>query len=128
MDSPRRSILIIDDEVTIGELISDYLKLLNFEAFHAENAEKGIEILKRENPSVVFLDVIMPRVDGIECLKEIKKISPATIVVMATAVHDEKTAKLAIQYGAYDYITKPIDFAYLKENILARIFGAENLD
>lgn len=125
MDSPRKVILVIDDEATIGELVSDYLGLLGFKAFHAQDAETGIEMIKKEKPSLVFLDVIMPKVDGIECLQRIKKVAPETIVVMATAVHDEKTAKLAITYGAYDYITKPIDFAYLKDNILARIFTGD---
>ena len=122
MDATRKVILIIDDEPTIGEMVQDYLKLLGFTAFYAENAEKGIEVIKKEKPSMVLLDVLMPRISGIECLKMIKVVSPETIVVMATAVHDEKTAKQAIEYGAYDYITKPIDFNYLKENVLSRVF------
>ena len=117
-----KRVLIIDDEPTIGEMVQDYLKLLGFTAFYAENAEKGIEVIKKEKPSMVLLDVLMPRISGIECLKMIKVVSPETIVVMATAVHDEKTAKQAIEYGAYDYITKPIDFNYLKENVLSRVF------
>ena len=124
MDSHRKTILTIDDEVLIGEMIQDYLKLSGFNAFYADNAENGIEILKKEKPAIVLLDVLMPKVGGIECLKRIKEIAPETIVIMATAVHDEKTAKQAIQYGAYDYITKPIDFAYLK-TILSRIFSAD---
>ena len=48
MESPRKIILIIDDEQTIGEMIQDYLKTLGFNAFYADNAEKGIEILKKE--------------------------------------------------------------------------------
>lgn len=122
MDSPRKVILIIDDEPSIGEMVRDYLTLINFTAFYADSPEKGMQILRKERPSLVFLDVLMPKTNGIECLKDIKEISPETIVVMVTAVHDEKTAKLAISYGAYDYLTKPIDFTYLKENILSRIF------
>ncbi len=125
MNALPKVILIIDDEPTIGEMIQDYLGTLGFKAFHAVNAERGIEILKKEKPSLILLDVLMPKISGIECLREIKIISPETIVIMATAVHDEKTAKQAIAYGAYDYITKPIDFAYLKENILSRIFGGD---
>lgn len=128
MDSPRKVVLVIDDEETIGEMVRDYLTMIDFTAFHADNAEKGMAILRKEKPSLVFLDVLMPQISGIECLKMIKEISPETIVVMVTAVHDEKTAKLAISYGAYDYLTKPIDFTYLKENILSRIFPEENLN
>lgn len=125
MDLQRKTILIIDDEATIGGMIQDYLKTLGFTAFYAENAEKGIEIFEKEKPSLILLDVLMPKIGGIECLIRIKKNYPEAIVVMATAVHDEKTAKQAIACGAYDYITKPIDFAYLRDNILSRVFSAE---
>ncbi len=121
-DMTPKTVLVIDDEVLIGELVCDYLASLGFKAFAAQSAVEGISLVKKEKPDLILLDVLMPQVGGIECLKEIKIERPESIVVMVTAVHDENTAKQAITSGAYDYITKPIDFQYLKENVLARVF------
>lgn len=118
----QKTILVIDDEILIGELVCDYLGGMGFRTVRASGAKEGLQLAEIENPHLILLDVLMPEMSGIECLQIIRKSNPDAIVVMATAVHDENTAKQAIQYGAYDYITKPIDFQYLKENILSRIF------
>ena len=122
MEDSKKKILIIDDEVLIGELVCDYLGTMGFDTFAARSAREGLEMLKDKKPDLVLLDVLMPEMTGIECLKHIKKINRETIVIMVTAVHDEQTAKQAIGLGAYDYITKPIDFNYLRGSIIARIF------
>lgn len=115
-------ILIIDDERALGEILKEYLEALDYKVFYAENGLAGLDLLAREKPLLVLLDMLMPGMDGMECLKEIKMRSPETIVVMVTAVYDEKTAKRAIQAGAYEYITKPLDLEKLRKDILSRIF------
>jgi two-component system nitrogen regulation response regulator NtrX len=63
----------------------------------------------------------MPGLNGIDTLKEIKKIDPDLPVIMVTGVTDEETAKSAVEQGAYDYVTKPIDFEYLNTTILIKL-------
>ena len=68
-------------------------------------------------PQLVFLDMIMPGMGGLDVLREIKKIDPGVTVIMVTVVTDHEQAKETIELGAYDYITKPVDLNYL-ENIM----------
>ncbi len=118
----KKTILIIDDEVLITELVREYLGMMGFSMLAANSAREGIEIARKEKPDLILLDVLMPHMSGVECLQVLRSENPDAMVVMVTAVHDERTAKQAIEFGAYDYITKPIDFDYLKNNILARVF------
>ena len=117
-------ILIIDDELPVCEVIKDFLDEHGFRTFIATDALKGIDILKKEKPDLVFLDILMPRVGGLECLHLIKDVRPETVVVVISGLQDEQIAKQAIRRGAYDYITKPFDLAYLRENVLNRLFPA----
>ena len=117
-----KKILVIDDELSIGELVKDFLDDSGYQTFIATDALTGLEIVKKEKPDLVFLDVLMPRVGGLECLRRIKEISRDTIVVVVSALQDEEIAKQAIRRGAYDYLTKPFDLAYLQDNLLPRIF------
>jgi len=103
-------ILIIDDEPNVGGALVDYLELKGFKAMSVLNGRQGLEIILHERPRVVVLDVMMPDMNGLEVLKKIKSEFPETIVLMLTGVYDEKTAREAIKNGAYDYLTKPIDF------------------
>lgn len=117
-----KKILVVDDEEDVCELIKSFLESSGYTAFTASRALNALEIVQLEKPSLVMLDIIMPDMDGIECLKRIKKIDPSIIVIMVSGLQDENVAKEAIRYGAYDYIAKPFDFAYLRDNILSRVF------
>ncbi len=118
-----RKILIIDDEMEVCELLADFLKLQGYHTFKASRAKDGLSLAESEKPDVVLLDIMMPEIDGLECLQRIRKSSPESIVIMVSGLKDEKIAKEAIRRGAYDYIAKPFDLSYLKENILGRIFA-----
>ena len=118
-----KKILVIDDEPNIGRLIHDFLTAKGFTVFAALEGIKGIEILEREKPDLVFLDVLMPRMNGLEVLKQIKKKLPSCAVIMLSAVQEEDTGREAIRLGAYDYLTKPIDLAKLENEFVRRILG-----
>lgn len=121
-DKTAKKILVIDDEADVAELLQDYLKTLGFRVWIALNAEAGIQMAEEFEPELILLDVMMPQIGGLDCLRMLKKLHAGVIVVMISGVHDDKTAKMALLQGAYDYLTKPIDFNYFKSNILARIF------
>ena len=117
-----RKILVIDDEPEVCELLADFLRMQGYQAFSASRASDGLKIAEKEKPDLVLLDIMMPEMDGLECLQIIRKSSPSSIVIMVSGLKDEKVAKEAIRLGAYDYVGKPFDLAYLKDNLIARIF------
>ncbi len=122
MAEKPRKILIIDDEEAMAELLEDYLRINGFTVSKALNAEDGIQMAEELQPDLILLDVMMPRIGGLDCLKMLKKVYAEAIVIMVSGVRDDAVAKKALNEGAYDYITKPIDFTYFKDNILSSIF------
>ena len=119
-----KKILVVDDELDVGELLKDYLEMAGYHALLARDAEAAFRLLEAERPDLVMLDIVMPKVDGLEVLRRIKQTYPETIVVMMSGLQNEEIAREAIRQGAYDYLTKPFDFYYLQNNILGRIFSA----
>jgi len=99
--------LIVDDEVIIRESLRDWLSDVGHQVLTAENGLQALEIIEKEKPGIVFADLVMPGMDGIELLKRTKEISPDIDVVIITAYGSIPTAINAMREGAYDYIEKP---------------------
>jgi YesN/AraC family two-component response regulator len=114
-------ILVVDDEEHIVRLLKKFLTLKEYEVYTARNGAEALEKVKEHRPHIVLLDIIMPGMGGIEVLKEIKKISPKTAVIMVTAVIDEELAKRAMHLGADDYITKPFDLERIETTVLVKV-------
>ena len=120
----KKRLLIVDDEEDIRDLLHDFFGRKDFEIFEAADGIEALQIVKKENPSVVLLDVQMPGMNGIETLKEIRKLDPSMGVVMATANSDERITREAIMNGAYAYVIKPFDLPYLEMVVLTRLMTA----
>jgi putative two-component system response regulator len=105
----KGNILIADDEEMIRELINITLAKEGFTCFQAASAEEGMDILNKHPLDMALLDIMMPGRSGIELLKDIKKMTPDTTVLMITAMNDMDTALSCIHFGAEDYITKPFN-------------------
>lgn len=102
-------ILIIDDERSIRNSMKDILTFEQHEVIVAENGMEGIIAVKTEKPELVFCDIKMPKMEGIEVLERIKEFSRDTPVVMISGHGTIDTAIEAIKKGAYDFIEKPLD-------------------
>src|ERR1700759_5043693 len=100
------SILIIDDEVKLGELLSRILQLEGYTVFKADNAKSGLKLLDREEIGLVLSDVELPDANGVELGKKIKEINPFVEVINLTAFGSISDGLLAIKNGAFDYLTK----------------------
>lgn len=101
-------ILIVDDAAFMRMMIKDVLSKNGFViAGEAENGAKAIEKFKELNPDLVIMDITMPEVDGIQAVKEIKKINGAAKVIMCSAMGQQAMVIEAIQAGAKDFIVKP---------------------
>ncbi len=118
----NKPILVVDDDARIRTLLVKFLKKRGFLAHAADSGESALEIVKREPPIVVLLDIKMPGMDGLVTLKKIKEIDAEMGVIMITGVNDQTTAEEAMKLGAYDYIIKPLDLDYLEMCLVTKIF------
>ncbi len=113
--APR--ILVIDDEEKMCWALDRALSYENYQVVTATRGLQGIELAKKNDFSLVILDLKMPDMDGIEVLTEIKKINPSLPVIMITAHGTIDTAIEAMKIGATDYITKPFKLDEIKLQI-----------
>jgi DNA-binding NtrC family response regulator len=100
-------ILVVDDEPDMVETVARILTRLGHEPVTATDGATALELLARERPDLVLTDLKMPGMDGLEVLKEVKRISPEAPVILFTAHATIETAVEAIKGGAFDYIPKP---------------------
>jgi DNA-binding NtrC family response regulator len=111
---PSKSIYVVDDAQAARDLISIALK----KTYHVKSfasAESAIEVIEREPPDLVLLDIGLPGINGIEALVKIKRLYPNMIVIMMSAYDDEKIIVYAMSLGAYDYLIKPLQIVILIE-------------
>ena len=120
MASGRRRLLIVDDEPLILEVLSEHFKA-DYDVETALNGADALGAIVRARPDVVMLDINMPRMNGVEVLKDIKQIDDSIAVIMVTANEQVSLAAEALKSGAFGYVPKPFDFRYLN-HMLATIF------
>jgi DNA-binding NtrC family response regulator len=118
-DPVRRRLLIVDDEPLILEVLSEHFKT-DYDVETALNGADALGAVLRGRPDVVLLDINMPRMNGIEVLKDIKQIDASIAVIMVTANEQITLAAEALTAGAFAYVPKPFDFRYL-DHMLASI-------
>ncbi|MCC7429567.1 sigma-54-dependent Fis family transcriptional regulator [bacterium] len=102
-------ILVVDDEINIRESISYILKKNNYDVEICQDGEEALELISKENFTLVISDISMPKLDGISLLTKITEISPKTFVIIITAYASIETAVKALRLGAFDYIIKPLN-------------------
>lgn len=110
MSSAKQKILIVDDEPDIRELIEYNLKKEGYQVFSASNGQEGIAEAKRARPDLIILDVMMPKMDGIEACRIMRTMNEfkSTFMVFLTARSEEYSEIAGFNVGADDYIAKPI--------------------
>lgn len=101
-------ILVIDDEAVNVRVLSMSLKADGYDVVSAYSGKEGLEVFKKESPAIVLTDIKMPEMDGLEVLRHVKELNPYTEVIIVTGHGDIDSAIEALQYGASDFINKPI--------------------
>lgn len=126
MDNLR--ILVVDDEARMRKLVKDFLVAKKYTVMEASNGEEALELVyKNKNIDLVILDVMMPKMDGWECCREIRKFSKVPII-MLTAKGDEMDELLGFDLGIDDYISKPFSPKILVARIDALLHRTGKLD
>ncbi len=120
-------VLMVDDEEKFRSTTKKLLDRRGFNTIIAENAERAIEKLDQEI-DVVVLDIKMPGMDGHEALKHIRKHSPDLPVIMLTGHGDMESAQVALEEGAFDYLSKPCDIDILTAKIIEAYEEDNKLD
>ena len=114
--SDRARILVVDDEIGPRESLRMILKP-SYEIATADSGETALKTLPAFNPDLVFMDIKMPKMDGIELLQRIKAMDPTIEAVMITAYASLDTVKNALTHGAFEYLIKPFSRADLEETV-----------
>lgn len=118
------NILFLEDEPTIREVLTEYMKMQNYRVICAMDGEEALELLGKQQFDMAVLDIMVPKVSGLEVLQYIKEHSPDMATIMLTALDDERTQVQAFNLYADDYVIKPVSPIILlkrMETILRRV-------
>jgi DNA-binding NtrC family response regulator len=114
---PIVKLVAVDDTPSNLELLSESLQQDGLTIFTETDPEEGLELVYREHPQIVLLDLVMPKMTGLEMLERIVEFDPAIDVILMTAQYGTETAVEAIQKGASDYLNKPVSIPLLRSRI-----------
>src|SRR3954470_1707101 len=109
-------ILVVDDEPAIVEALMYSLKLENYEAINANNAEQCLELARTEKPDLILLDIMLPSANGFEVCRRLRQFSDVP-VIMLTARTEETDRVVGLEIGADDYVLKPFSMRELMARI-----------
>ncbi|MCX8118579.1 MAG: response regulator [Desulfobacterota bacterium] len=115
----QKKILVVDDELDLVETLRFSLELEGFEVLVAHNGEDGLNLARKENPDLILLDLMLPKLDGYKVCRLLKfderyKHIP---ILMLTAKTQEKDKAMGLETGANEYITKPFDMDELIKKV-----------
>ena len=116
MTNPARTILVVEDEVTIADILMDYLRQDGFDPRHVTHGQAALDFIRQTPPDAMVLDVMLPGLDGMKVCQQVRQFSHLPII-MVTARVDEIDRLLGLEIGADDYICKP----FSPREVVARV-------
>ena len=114
-------LLVADDEQKICRLLQDFFSERGYQVLVAHDGASTLKCIRRERPHLVFLDLHMPGLNGLDILKEARAVDETMKIIVITATGDEETIRKARELGVSDYVVKPFSLEYLKEAVLAKV-------
>ncbi|MGA2505266.1 MAG: response regulator transcription factor [Anaerolineales bacterium] len=121
-------ILVVDDEPSIIQLARMYLERENFRVEEASDGEAALEMVKRLNPALVVLDVMLPKLDGFEVCRRLRALDNLVAIILLTARDEDIDKILGLELGADDYLTKPFNPRELVARVRAILRRSERLN
>lgn len=110
-------ILVVDDEMDVCDFVKQFFEERNYSVTPALDGEQAIRILRKHKFDIILLDIKMKKMDGIETLRNIRKIDPKAKVIMVTALADQDKMDDACKLGACKYIVKPLILEELEKTV-----------
>jgi len=120
----QHKILIVDDEENIRFVIKEAFSQ-SYQVFTASEGQTALEIIKKERPTLVFLDVKMPGISGLEVLGLVKEAGLSPVIWMLTGEEDLDVAMKTLKMGATGYLTKPFEVKKIRDIVVNTILGSE---
>ena len=114
-------LLIVDDESDIREFARNFFKKRKIDVFIASGGRQALDLIAKENPDLILLDVRMEEMTGIEVLRELRQSKPSVKVIMVSGVEDDETIKEANALGVIGYVHKPFILEELEKIVLAQL-------
>jgi two-component system chemotaxis response regulator CheY len=102
-----KTALVVDDSPYNRAILSSILRKKNIKVEIAEDGERALELFKKSDPDIVFLDYVMPKLNGMEALREIRKLKPSIIAIIVTSISAAEDVEEARAAGANGYVLKP---------------------
>jgi DNA-binding response OmpR family regulator len=110
-------VLLVDDEKQFVQTLSERLQLRDMGTAVAYDGESALKLLQRDDPEVMVLDLMMPGIDGIEVLKQVKQTRPEVEVIILTGHGSDEDRDTCMSLGAFAYLHKPVDIDVLSQTI-----------
>ncbi len=109
-------ILVCDDSILARKQLSDVVKeyLKDVDICGAANGEEALDVFKKEKPELTFIDLVMPKMDGIEAIKAIKKVDSEANIIVVSSIGTKNELKRAIEAGTTDFIQKPFSVEQIR--------------
>jgi len=111
----KASLLVVDDEKVIRDLLRRHLTSLGYEVVTAESGEQALDRARGSRPALALLDLKMPGMGGMECLKQLRLLYADLPVVVLTAVLEREAVMNAVDIGAQEYLFKPVELAVVTQ-------------
>jgi len=108
-ETKKLTAMVVEDEVTANEMLTSTFKSFFAEVTSAFDGEEALELVKKAKPDIVFVDVVMPKMDGIELSRRLREMNPNQIIIVISASNDIQKISESIEVGVNSFIQKPID-------------------
>ena len=117
-------ILVCDDSILARKQLKDIIRRSGYENFiEAVNGKQAVELYKESKPELVFLDIVMPEMDGVQAVHEIRQFDPEAYIIIVSSVGTQSQLKAAIMEGAHDFIQKPYSSSSIDRVVKNRFEG-----
>ncbi len=114
----NNKVLLVDDEADFREIMGSFLKRRKIAYETAGGCMEALDWLGQDHFNVVVMDVVMPGLDGLKCMAEMKKLQPELAIIILTGNASINTGVMSMKQGAFDFCMKPVDFEELLERII----------
>jgi two-component system, OmpR family, alkaline phosphatase synthesis response regulator PhoP len=116
-ESMKKTVLVVEDEISIATLLKYNLEQAGFDVLLAHDGQDGLDMAVEQSPDLMLLDLMLPKLDGVEVCKELRRLRINVPIIMLTARDDEFDKVLGLELGADDYMTKP----FSPREVIARV-------